>query len=105
MNKKLNVFKDFTLGDVLNSINGKFLVSVSKNNEDYCFCQAVIDEAEENDVGFFDGSNCVRCLSSKDVLKLIDHNVFKVIKTEPVDSDYNIGVVLTFYSLKPYSFV
>jgi len=104
MNKKLNVFKDFTLGDVLNSINERFLVDMSKNNEEYFFCQIEIDEKEENDVGIFDGRNCMRCLSSKDIVKLIDHNVFKVIKTDP-SSDYNIGVVLTFYSLKPYSFI
>jgi hypothetical protein len=104
MNKKLNFFKDFTLGDVLNSINEKFLVDMSKDEEEYFLCQIEIDKAEQNDVGIFDGKNCMRCLSSKDIVKLIDHNVFKVIKTDP-SSDYNVGVVLTFYSLKPYSFI
>jgi len=82
MNKKLNFFKDFTLGDVLNSINEKFLVDMSKDEEEYFLCQIEIDKVEQNDVGIFDGKNCMRCLSSKDVLKLIDHILTKV-KSEP----------------------
>lgn len=105
MNKSLNIFKEFSLEEVLNYFGDQeFLVSLlEKNSKDIVdFCEVVIDKDHENDVGLFSGPHCVGSLSSKDILKLIDHDTLQVIKSE---QSWNLGVILKFCLVKKHSFI
>lgn len=104
-NKNLDIFKEFSLKEVLHCFRDEeFLVHfLEKNAKDYMgFCEIIIDEDHENDIGFFSGDRCVGSLSSKDMLKLIDHDTLRVVKSE---QSWNIGATLKFHLVKKYSFI
>lgn len=106
MNKKINLFKEFTLGELLDSISKEFLVQVQdegsrKVDSDAGFCEVIVDKTHQNEVGFYDGPHCIASLSLKDILKIIDYDTVKVIKSE---ENYNLGFILKFYSVTPYKF-
>lgn len=106
MNKSLDIFKEFSLQEVLRSFNKNEIIFQLVTNPNSVingqFCEVSIDRDEKNDVGLFTGDKCVGSLSSKDILKLIDHDTLKVIKSE---QSYNIGTMFKICSVKPISFI
>jgi hypothetical protein len=101
--KKLDIFKkSIILSDILNLFkNEKIFVEISSpwpgRELSGVPLELLIDEEEDDDLGFFLGDNCQRTLSSKSTCKIIDKDAIKIIDSD----ERNIGLIIRFKSLKP----
>lgn len=100
--KKLDSFKNtIILKDILNLFKSKrIFVEITNWEDTNHIYEIIVDETEQNDVGFFFGRLCETTISSKSICKIIDKDEIKIIDNE---EKYNIGMIIKFKSLEPVS--
>jgi hypothetical protein len=102
-NKNLNFFKEKSLIEIINSFfkNQRVLVTIWENGNTHAgFAEIIIDDHPDNNIGFFVGEECVASANADDILKLIDYDTFKIIKSK----NNNEGIILRFFTLSNYDF-
>ena len=100
-NKKLDCFREISLGEILERFGKDHVLIEIDHNEDrlYSPCQ---DLDYENELGLFWGGSCELSMSSNDKIKILDHDTVKIIKS---NDQHNLGKILRFFVCKPHSFI